>query len=278
MTFKGMEYKDQSGNEPLIEQLIESNEWVFQQKFDGTRAMIHLTDGLVAQRNGKPLRHTAATQWVLSILSKLERLGIMGTKAILDCELIIETGHIYIFDVVDPDNLEEPLSSRLNKLEELHDLIITEKLQAGTALRIHVVDSHYLPERKRMLIEACRDREGVVAKRLAAPYHSGVRTNDVLKLKNTHTAELVVLSLSSSPLSAGLGFIHPNGDRVTISRASMIGKDPTIQVGDVVEVDYLAWTGASLLQPRIIRKRYDKRAGDCNMDQFAPYTRKVATI
>ena len=87
-----------------------------------------------------------------------------------------------------------------------------------------------------------------------------------------------MLSLSSSPLSAGLGFIHPNGDRVTISRASMIGKDPTIQVGDVVEVDYLAWTGASLLQPRIIRKRYDKRAGDCSMDQFAPYTRKVATI
>src|SRR5699024_5816633 len=140
MTFQAVEDKDQSGNEPLIEQLIEADGWVMQQKFDGARAMIHLSDGLVAQRNGKPLRHTADTQWVLSILSKLERLGIMGSKAILDCELIIETGHIYIFDVIDPDNLEEPLSSRLNKLEELHDLIITEKLQSGTALGIHVVD------------------------------------------------------------------------------------------------------------------------------------------
>ena len=271
MIFKGMEYKDQSGNEPLIEQLIESREWVFQQKFDGTRSMIHLADGLVAQRNGKPLKHTAATQWVPSIISKLERLGIMGINTVLDCELIIETGHIYVFDVVDPDNLAQPLSSRLDRLEDLH-------ASAQGTSGIHVVDSHYLPQRKRMLIEACRDREGVVAKKLSAPYRSGVRTPDVLKLKNTHTADLVVLSLSSSPLSAGLGFIHPNGDRVTISRASMIGKDPTIQVGDVVEVDYLAWTGASLLQPRIIRKRYDKRAGDCSMDQFAPYTRKVATI
>lgn len=278
MIFKGMEYKDQSGNEPLIEQLIEDDGWVMQQKFDGTRSMIHLTDGLVAQRNGKPLKHTAATQWVPSIIDKLRSLDLMGDRMILDCELIIETGHIYIFDVVDPDNLEEPLSSRLNKLEELHDLIITEKLQSGTALGIHVVDSHYLPERKRMLIEACRDREGVVAKKLSAPYHSGIRTTDVLKLKNTHTADMVVLSLSQSPLSAGLGFIHPNGDRVTISRASMIGKDPTIQVGDVVEVDYLAWTGASLLQPRIIRKRYDKNPAACNMDQFAPYSRKAAVL
>lgn len=278
MVFKGMEYKDRSGDEALIAQLIEDDGWVFQQKFDGTRAMIHLSSGLVAQRNGKPLKHTAATQWIPSIMKKLEKLDLLDAPMILDCELIVETGHLYIFDVIDPDNLAEPLSSRLDKLEELHDLILTEKLQAGRASGIHVVDSHYLPERKRLLIEACRDREGVVAKKLSAPYHSGVRTPDVLKLKNTHTADLVVLSLSASPLSAGLGFIHPNGDRVTISRASMIGKDPSIKVGDVVEVDYLAWTGASLLQPRIIKKRYDKDPQSCTMGQFAPYSRKVAVL
>lgn len=271
MTLKGMEYKDRSGDDALIARLIDDPAWVMQQKFDGTRSMIHLTDGLVAQRNGKPLKHTAATQWVPSIISKLERLGIMGINTVLDCELIIETGHIYVFDVVDPDNLSQPLSSRLDRLEDLH-------ASAQGTSGIHVVDSHYLPQRKQELIEACRDKEGVVAKKLHAPYHSGIRTPDVLKLKNTHTADLVVMSLSLSPLSAGLGLIHPNGDRVTISRASMIGKDPTIQVGDVVEVDYLAWTGASLLQPRIIRKRYDKCPNNCTADQFAPYSRKAVSI
>lgn len=272
MTLKGMEYKDQSGNEPLIEQLIESHEWVFQQKFDGTRSMIHLTDGLVAQRNGKPLKHTAATQWLPSIRQELRSyLGLVGTPAILDCELIIETGHIYIFDVIDPANLGQPLNDRLERLEGLYRTVYHSPT-------IHVVDSHYTPARKRAIMESCRDKEGVVAKKLSAPYHSGIRTPDVLKLKNTHTADLVVMSLSQSPLSAGLGLIHPNGDRVTISRASMIGKDPTIQVGDVVEVDYLAWTGASLLQPRIIRKRYDKYPNNCTADQFAPYSRKAVTL
>ena len=279
MVFKGMEYKDRSGDEALIDQLLEDDRWVFQQKFDGTRAMIHLDDLTVTQRNGKPLKHTAATQWLPAIRQELRSfLGLVGTRAILDCELIIETGHIYIFDVVDPDNTAQPLSSRLDRLEELNDTISVQRLQSGFGLSIHVVDSHYLPERKRALVEACRDREGVVAKKLSAPYHSGIRTPDVLKLKNTHTADLVVLSLSTSPLSAGLGFINPDGSQVTISRASMIGKDPSIKVGDVVEVDYLAWTGASLLQPRIIKKRFDKDARSCNMAQFAPYSRKVARL
>ena len=271
MVFKGMEYKDRSGDEALIAQLIEDDGWVFQQKFDGTRAMIHLSDGLVAQRNGKPLKHTAATQWIPSIIRELRGFHLLGNAEVLDCELIVETGHIYIFDVIDPSNTEQPLMDRLDRLEELYQTTYHSPT-------VHVVDSHYLPERKRLLIEACRDREGVVAKKLSAPYHSGVRTPDVLKLKNTHTADLVVLSLSASPLSAGLGFIHPNGDRVTISRASMIGKDPSIKVGDVVEVDYLAWTGSSLLQPRIIKKRFDKSPTACTMDQFAPYSRKVAVL
>src|SRR5699024_4593033 len=114
----------------------------------------------------KPLKHTAATQWIPSIIDKLRSLDLMGDRMILDCELIIETGHIYVFDVVDPDNLEEPLSSRLTKLEELHDLIITAKLESGTALGTAAVERHYLGEGARMLIEGCRDREGVVAKKL----------------------------------------------------------------------------------------------------------------
>lgn len=272
MTLKGMEYKDQSGNDALIEQLINDPSWVMQQKFDGTRTMIHLDTLLATQRNGKPLKHTAATQWLPSIRQELRSyLGLVGTPAILDCELIIETGHIYIFDVIDPANLDQSAEFRLERLGNLSDTL-------GENPQLHGVYTARIAEEKQELIEACRDKEGVVAKKLHAPYHSGIRTPDVLKLKNTHTADLVVMSLSQSPLSAGLGLIHPNGDRVTISRASMIGKDPTIQVGDVVEVDYLAWTGASLLQPRIIRKRYDKYPNNCTADQFAPYSRKAVTL
>ena len=270
MTLKGMEYKDRSGDDALIEQLINDPAWVMQQKFDGTRTMIHLDTLLATQRNGTPLKHTAATQWLPTIRGVLKELflHIPGSTLVLDCELIIETGELYIFDVVDKENLSASMGQRLKDLWLL-------PLEGHIIKRVYTATS---PAQKRELIEACRDKEGVVAKKLHAPYHSGIRTTDVLKLKNTHTADLVVLGLSQSPLSAGLGFIQPNGDRVMISRASMIGKDPTIQVGDVVEVDYLAWTGASLLQPRIIRKRYDKDAWSCSADQFAPYSRKAVAL
>lgn len=266
MTFKGMEYKDRTGDEKLITKLIADEQWWFQQKFDGTRTMIHLDDLSATQRNGKPLKHTAATQWLPMIREHLEALGyfLPGSSMILDCELIIETGAVYVFDVIDTDNLDCPMQARLRMLEDL-----------PTDNVIRLVYTAWTAGRKSKLIEDCRDKEGVVAKKITAPYQSGIRTTDVLKLKNTHTADLVVLSLSQSPLSAGLGLIHPNGDMVTLSRASMIGKDRSIKVGDVVEVDYLAWTGASLLQPRIISKRYDKDARSCSMDQFAAYSREA---
>lgn len=269
MTIKGMEYKDKTGDDELIRKLIADDQWWFQQKFDGTRTMINLSTLEATQRNSKPLKHTAATQWLPSIRRELKELGYFhpGSPLILDCELIIETGRLYVFDVIDTDNLNRPMQTRLRMLEDL------PTLDGPSHLR--TVYTAWTAGQKKKLLDDCRDKEGVVAKKITAPYQSGIRTPDVLKLKNTHTAELVVMSLSESPLSAGLGIIHSNGDGVTISRASMIGKDPSIRVGDVVEVNYLAWTGASLLQPRIIRKRYDKDALACTMSQFAPYSREA---
>jgi len=61
-----------------------------------------------------------------------------------------------------------------------------------------------------------------------------------------------------------------------VGNASLIGKDLTIEVGSVVEIEYLYWTGKAVIQPRITRKREDKPAGQCRLDQFPAYTRAVA--
>jgi len=61
-----------------------------------------------------------------------------------------------------------------------------------------------------------------------------------------------------------------------VGNASLIGKDLTIDVGSVVEIEYLYWTGKAVIQPRITRKREDKRPFDCRLDQFPAYTRQVA--
>jgi hypothetical protein len=57
-----------------------------------------------------------------------------------------------------------------------------------------------------------------------------------------------------------------------IGNASLIGRDLTIDVGDVVEVNYLYFDRA-MIQPRITRKRWDKQPDECLMEQFPAYSR-----
>lgn len=261
---KGMEYTDRSGDAATLERIYRNDEWALQQKMDGTRTLIHLETLTITQRNGNPLKHTAATQWIPHILHDLSDLELSGTaNTILDCELMIENGQLWVFDVIDPWRLHEPMIDRARVLE---------MLPVGNHL--NVVSTAWTEQEKRSLVEKCADREGVVAKHILAPYSPGKRVEHVLKFKNIHTGMLTVTRLSEQPLSAQLGILTDDGPH-TVANASMIGKDPTIRPGDVVEVNYLNWTGTSLIQPRIVRKRADKNPEDCTIEQFSTYSREA---
>lgn len=62
-----------------------------------------------------------------------------------------------------------------------------------------------------------------------------------------------------------------------IGAASLIGKDLTIKVGSVVEVNYLFFTGDAIVQPRIMRKRLpeEKTPEDCWIDQLPVYSKRM---
>lgn len=62
-----------------------------------------------------------------------------------------------------------------------------------------------------------------------------------------------------------------------IGNASLIGKDRAIEVGSVVEIDYLYWTGDAVIQPRITRLRRpeEKQQHECRLSQFPEYSRKA---
>lgn len=261
---KGMEYKDRSGDQNALDQLIEDPRWVFQQKMDGTRTLVNLETMQFSQRNGSPLKHTAATQWIPRLIQELSDLGLSGqANTILDCELMIGDGELYIFDVIDPWDLERPLDMRIAEMEKL-----------PTGGIIQTVTTAKSAWGKREMVKLCERAEGVVAKYLKGGYEPGKRVDTVLKFKNIHSAELIVTRLSEAPKAAGLGILD-KGEVHTVANASMIGKDPEIEVGDVVEVNFLAWTGASLLQPRIVRRRPDKCTADCTRDQFKTYSREA---
>jgi ATP-dependent DNA ligase len=59
-----------------------------------------------------------------------------------------------------------------------------------------------------------------------------------------------------------------------VGNASLIGRELTIDVGSVVEVNYLYFDRA-MIQPRIVRQRWDKTPAECRMDQFPAYTREI---
>ncbi|AWN07681.1 DNA ligase [Microbacterium phage Hendrix] len=69
-------------------------------------------------------------------------------------------------------------------------------------------------------------------------------------------------------------------EQISVGAASLIGKDLTIDVGDVVEVAYLYWGGEALVQPRILRKRLveEKPSEDCWLDQIPAYSRRSVGV
>lgn len=73
------------------------------------------------------------------------------------------------------------------------------------------------------------------------------------------------------------GFSYAPRELLPVGNASLIGKELTIAVGSVVEVEYLYFTGIAMVQPRIVRERFDKPAEDCDLAQFPTYTRTVVT-
>lgn len=86
-------------------------------------------------------------------------------------------------------------------------------------------------------------------------------------------------SEKKSDIAKATGYRMEPRTRLKVGAASLIGKDLTIDVGDVVEVAYLYWGGDALVQPRILRKRLpeEKLSSDCDMDQVPTYSRAEVT-
>jgi ATP-dependent DNA ligase len=73
-------------------------------------------------------------------------------------------------------------------------------------------------------------------------------------------------------------FGYVTRELLPVGNASLIGKELTIDVGSVVEVRYLYFTGDALVQPAILRERFDKFPMECDLAQFPAYTRAIVTL
>lgn len=264
-----MNFADISGNVAEMERLMVDSHYVAEQKMDGMRLVATHRDGEIhwETRDGSPIGFSAAK---LRLPALAEALLLMNWPAdrptTLDGEMMIADGSYRVFDLVRHTDPYINRRAALAAIIQPSDLISIVEMACGErdkrALLARVVEG---------------GGEGIMLKDLRAFYEEGARAKHAVKWKLTYTVDVVVLTVNRPDAkhgSARLGAYNDEGVLVPIGATSLIGK-PVVEVGDVVELVILNWTGASVYQPRLIRLRPDKPATECTFEQFKHYSRVV---
>ena len=303
---KTMKLTDVGSSDLTVQKYIEDPEWIMQQKFDGTRDMMTYNRGSRSvhwSNDGeKNLTHAAAKLKVPALEAILrptveayEAHHLEGTLC-LDGELLIRTGEFLVWDlIIDEPTL--PWEERHEKLEAFMRLL--EVHHGPFQDLVKISPTARTLEEKVAMWAAVKELnvEGAVSKKRDSMYLPGIRTKEWVKHKLVKTADLVVLEVrrvfkpNSKVVKEGSAKLaiwdQEKGDWHPVCSASLIGKDLTIEPGDVVEVNYLYREpgDGGLVQPRITRKRWsgineegDKMPMDCGFDQFPEYSRSVVTL
>jgi len=236
--------------EAELMKMINDNDFVAQEKFDGERRMIKKAEDTFGI-NKKGLAVALTTKIANSL----------KVEAVLDTEIVGDKLHAFdILSLNGKSTKGKPYTARLASLA---------KLDLGSS--IDVVETATGKVAKKKLLDRLRkeNKEGIVFKRKGHKYKEG-RPNsggDVFKFKFYKTATCRVANHTKGKRSVGLemldGSIVPVG-KVTISANKEI---PT--VGSYVEVRYLyAYKGGSLYQPTYLGERSDQDETDINLSQL----------
>jgi ATP-dependent DNA ligase len=266
-----------------LEAFIKDDSWVAEQKLDGDR-ILYMSPG--ADMAGTPITRNG------SIYSKKIPQAMKdfrfpeGVEMALDGELV--NGTFWVFDM--------PLNPLVDGHLD-HDAPLWARRAALEAFFASVPNPFRLVPQAKTVDEKIRlaetalksNYEGLLLKKTDAPYRSGGRTPEWLKVKFVSTADVIVtgvrtdgkdsvdFGLYEQTATTGVPGVLTTGP-IPCGRASLIGKEKNgvISVGDVIEVRYL-YTGAGgrLFQPTIMRKRDDKGAHECTTDQLKHVNKEV---
>jgi hypothetical protein len=252
-----------------VDELIESTDWYGQQKLDGDRLLIHVKDGEVRalNREGEIRRNM--------VPAKVLREFAFDGEWYFDGELM-DDGTLWLFDLPFANGHvtgEHPLSFRVEVLERLF-----ASWQPSPCIRLLTTVRHASAKRELFCHLRHALFEGMVFKRADGLYRSGKRSQSMLKAKFTSTVDAVVTAVRPEGRENCLLGLFDNGTMVPIGSVSLVGR-PAVSPGDVVEVRYLyAGTNRSLVQPVMLRRRHDKSAAECTVDQLVFTDRSVVEV
>jgi ATP-dependent DNA ligase len=261
------------GVEPaLLNDYIENDDYVLQQKIDGIRAqLVYEPRSLPWFRNGAGARLVSSTA-AKTTEPLLKRLGptVNDFGFTIDGEVL--DGCFYVFDLIIDGGEKAPLHDRLTALEAWHTVVNDPSICLLPTARTTL-------DKQRLAVAVYEQgAEGWIAKRLDGTYDWGQRVAHSLKIKLTKAADCVVLERNRDGKSNMVLAVWHEGVLTEIGSASAIGK-PDAKVGEVVEVRFL-YLGADrrLVQPTVLRLRTDKAASECNSDQMRFTDKQVVSL
>ena len=248
--------------------------WTMEIKFDGMRLFWQKKDGKVRLYSRTGLEYTDKYTWALDVP--------VPDETTLDCELVPpgeETTYgsgtpaslvLVAFDVLDAagnDMRAHPWTVRREALE----IMVQNAAPEITASRVlGTPDADLAAE---LMAEGA---EGVMLKRMDAPYEEGKRSWNLLKYKYQATYDVVIVDMEGSctseeRIAAGwknLRYgLYRGGELVVIGNTGFTGPPDELRqyIGKVAEMKgygQSATTGA-IRHPGIIGWRDDKRPTDC---------------
>ena len=243
--------------EAEVKQLLRDPAWCLQAKFDGRRVLIQKQGEAVTAVNRKGLAIGLAS----SIGASAQRIT---SSFVIDGECVGDV--LYAFDLLEWDGEDyrpKPYHRRLVTLARL--------LETPGVGHIELAETTTDPANKERLFRHLQSeqREGVVCKRLDAPYTPGRPNRGGTQLKHKFYATLSAVVARVNPQrSVELRLLSAQGWNV-VGNVTIPPNHPVPSVGAVVEVKYLYGFRESnaLYQPIYLGPRQDIEQHECILAQ-----------
>ena len=228
-----------------------------QEKHDGRRLLVQKQDGVVTGINKLGL--SVAVPETIETAAKA-----FAQDFIIDGEAVGDVLHAFDLLSINGDMVTAtPYTDR--------NLHLINLLASAHQQPIRLVETAFMPRQKQEMLDRLKaeNREGVVFKRLDAPYTPGrpASGGTQFKFKFHETASCIVGKVNGKR-SVSLK-LFDGTDLVSVGNVTIPANHEIPEPDDVVEVRYLyAYRGGSLFQPVYLGRRDDVTPQECGVDQL----------
>jgi bifunctional non-homologous end joining protein LigD len=246
-------------DEAEVKQLLHDDDYCAQEKFDGRHLLVRKQDENIEGINKKG--------WLIGLPETLVNdIGNLPGSFIPDGESVGDDYHVFDLLERNGENLRPmPYRTRLSRLVNL--LLSNSQHQ-----RVRLVETAFSTQQKIAMWERLREenREGIVFKRLEAPYIPGKpnRGGAQLKFKFVATLSAIVAKVNVQR-SVEISLLKCQ-NLVSCGNVTIPANHDIPQVGAIVEVRFLyAHRGSgALYQPVYLGVRNDVEASECRVAQL----------